>query len=1021
MKKSLIIRWCIIGAIVLCWTVSIFPIKDRDILDEFMKLSKVQMKEYEAQAKELEAAGGRDAVLKKLQAVEDKSSKEYMSLLKIYRSDEKIKNYKELTDRIDALVKALPADISASDKSKMSYRLLEKAAGTDDGKRARISLNDYIKISKNERTSNANVLRYLRRRTAGKLNLGLDLQGGTEFVVGFDEEQVKEKEPNANIEWIRDQIRTILDNRLNKLGVTEPEIRVEGPTAISVKMPAVSEGEKASIRKTIQDSAKLSFHLLQPYDATTGKSYEMMTVALVGKSDDGEEIENDISVRKEPTDVLGSDIERAVPQQDNYGRWSVGLTFNKNGAEAFGRVTGANVGQQLAIVLDGKVYSAPVIQGAITGGSAQITGDFSFEEARQLATVISSGNLPADISISSEFGTDPTLGADSVRSGFMAGIIGLALVIVFMLWYYHIAGVIAILALIVNTLLTLGSMSLLKATITMPGIAGMVLTIGMAVDANVLIFERIREELAKGKALAGSIRAGYERAFSSIWDSNLTTLLTCFFLYSFGSGSIKGFAVTLSCGIFASMFTAIFMTRAIFDLLIHCDVIHTLNMHSFSFLKAPKIDFLSYRKICVRCSLTLIVISLIWMFVRGNGMLGIEFSGGTQISYTIGEPTKKPAIEELHKVVDATKGLEQARIGYKKGEGGMEVLEITTPPGKKAEAEEEKAAEKAAIAKYDAANKAFVKADEARAKAADEVAAKTTALENADKTLADAQAAVKAAKPEDKLDDLKAAVTAAEKTQADAKAAMEKAAEDAKAAVAAAKTAADERKAADSELAKVQGRVDPNDLLDTLAEAFPEAKLEVGGTKIVGAHVGTQFRVDAFLAAFWALIGVIIYLAFRFEFKYGLAAVLAVIHDVICACGLFVIFGGRITPSVIAALLTIIGYSLNDTIVIFDRIRETKTFHKDMKFSELVNLSINQTLSRTILTTITTVFVVASIMILSGGDIQDFAIVMFMGLFIGTYSTIFIATSFINTWQRKIAAKSEAAATPKKNALPTVK
>ena len=987
MKKSLIIRWIIIGAIVLGWTVSMFPIKDRDILAEFTKLAERRVAEYEKDARVLEEKGGKEKVAEQLRAISDKSSSEYLELLRAYNAPERIANYQELKKRLDAELKALPESLSAEDRAKMSYRILEKAAGTNDGKQTRISLNHYVKVSSNERVSNANVLRYLRRLTAGRLTLGLDLQGGTEFVVGFDADEVLAKNPKANIEWTRDQIRTILDNRLNKLGVTEPEIRVEGPTSISVKMPAVSEGDKAGYRKTIQDSAKLSFHLLQPgMNPATNKPYEMMTVTLVGKSEDGEETENDISIRKEPTEVLGSDIERAVPQQDQYGRWSVGLSFNKQGAEAFGRVTGENVGQQLAIVLDGKVYSAPTIQNAITGGSAQITGDFTLEEARQLATVISSGNLPADIRIISEFGTDPTLGADAVRSGLLSGIIGLLFVIVFMLWYYRVAGAIAIAALVVNTLLVLGSMSLLKATITMPGIAGMVLTVGMAVDANVLVFERIREELSKGKALANAVKSGYERAFSSIFDSNLTTLITCFFLYHYGSGSIKGFAVTLSCGIFASMFTAIMMTRAIFDLLLYADLLHELPMRSVAFLKAPHIDFLKYRKLCVRASIAVIVVSLVVMVLRGNSMLSIEFAGGTQISYSIGQDAVKPAVEDIRAKTAGLPGMEQAQIGYKKGEGGTEILEITTPIGKEAKTDEEKAAEKAAIDAYEAANQAFAKADQDRKDKADALAAANDALAAADKALAEAK--------EDGKE-------AAAKAQADAKAAMEKAAADAKAAVELADKLNLERRAKDSELAKVQNRIDPNQLLDDLQKAFPDAKMDVGGTKIVGAHVGSQFRTSAIVSAILSLLGVICYLAFRFEFKYGLAAVIAVIHDAICACGLYVIFGGRINPSVIAALMTIVGYSLNDTIVIFDRIREMKELSPDMKFADLVNAAVNATLSRTLLTTLTTVLVVATIMLFSGGDIQNFATVMFMGLFIGTYSTIFIASAFINSWQKK--------------------
>jgi SecD/SecF fusion protein len=890
MKKSLIIRWAIIAVIIIGWTSSMFPIKDQDFLAKFNKLSAKQVKKYDKSRQELQEKGTLEEVRKQLEEIKDKNSKEFKKLQTQYSETVKANTFDELQKRIET-IKAEDEDIS-------HFRLLERAAQGGENENS-IRLSDYVKVPSYKDASNAIVLRYIRIKTAGRLILGLDLQGGTEFIVGFNKDDLKRGEEATEI---RDRIRAILENRLNKLGVTEPEIKTAGETAISIRMPAVNEGDKADIRKTIKDTAKLEFHLVAENNATLvnqyyqaveeGRTFEVPADLIrkeIVEEHDGRETTQIVFIKKAAERVRGEDVTRARPDMDQYGQWSIALEFNQRGAIAFGEVTSENVGRQLAIVLDGRVYSAPNLREAITGGRAQITGQFSYEDAKRLSVIISSGNVPVTIEINSEFGTDPTLGADAVKSGALAGLVGLGLVVIFMIWYYHLAGVIAVIALIVNTLLVLGSMSITHATITMPGIAGMVLTIGMAVDANVLIFERIREELQKNKSLANSIKSGYERAFSSIFDSNLTTLITSFFLYTFGSGSIKGFAVTLAFGIFASMFTAIFMTRAIFDVLIMKDLIKSLPMRSLEFLKDPKIDFIKLCKPATKISLVMVIGSFIVFAVKGKSMLGIDFAGGTQLMYKVEKVA--PPVDQVRSFMADLGYEDNLRIGYKTGQGGDEMLEIVLPL-------------------------------------------------NADND-------------------------------------------------------------------KAQGNLDSEQLRQKLNEKFADASFAEGETRVVGGHVGAQFRKDAFWSAFWSIVGVIVYLAFRFELMYGLAAVIAVIHDVIVSAGIFMLFGGRLTPTVVAALMTIIGYSLNDTIVIFDRIRETQSLDDSIEYSDLINQSLNQTLSRTAMTSLTTSLATIALLVIAGGDVWDFALVTFYGIITGTYSTIFIASDFINIWHKKALKREE--------------
>ena len=893
MKKSLLIRWAVIIVLIAAWCWSMFPIKDKDFLQEFQRLSAKQIAVLKQQDEK--AASIRE----KMASIQDKASVAYTNLQqdldKISQAHrgqtpaEVLKNWDELNRRIDNLLAGKQMDGSALPEGQpavtySSYKAVETAARGDNADLRTIRLSDFIRVPRQSTASNKNVMRYVRLRTAGKLHLGLDLQGGTEFVVAFDKEKLND---NQTVEGVRDQILEILRNRLDKSGVTEPEIKALTDTSISIRMPSVDEGDKVGIRNTLREAAKLQFLLVATNNAALVQEYESnpnfqnppgLIRKEMSEERNGEEYTEVIFLEQNPVPVRGEDVKAAYATVNEFGRWSISMSFNDRGAQAFGEVTSANVGRRLAIMLDDTVYSAPSINTAITGGNAEITGSFTVEEARRLAGVISSGNLPVSIDIESEFSTEPSLGSDSIRTGVWAAIIGLAIVFLFMIWYYHFCGFVADIALIVNTVLILGTMALTGATITMPGIAGIVLSIGMAVDANVLIYERIREELARGKHVETAITNGYNRAFSAIFDSNLTTLITCFFLYKFGSGSVQGFAVTLGFGVAVSMFTALFMTHAIFDLFTYNGWLKKISMMRLNFLADTNINFFKWMKPAFCLSAALVLVGIFGSIFKSGAVMGIDFAGGTQITYNC--DGTEPDVAAVREFLNRDKGYDDVKVGYKRGQSGAKELEIVVPSSLKL-------------------------------------------------------------------------------------------------------------------------KEDVNEFSAALDERFPECKISQNSIYQVGPSVGSKFRKDSLVSALLSFIAIIIYLAFRFEFRYGIAAVAAVIHDVIVSAGIFIVFfGGQISLTVIAALMTIIGYSLNDTIVIFDRVREMQERRKDVTYRELMNLAINNTLSRTILTTITTLFVVVSLLIFGGGAIGDFALVMFFGLISGTYSTIFIATAIVAHWHK---------------------
>jgi SecD/SecF fusion protein len=550
------------------------------------------------------------------------------------------------------------------------------------------------------------------------------------------------------------------------------------------------------------------------------------------------------------------------------GKPEISLKFNNEGAAKFAKITSENTGQFMAIILDGEIYSAPVIRQPILGGDAVISGDFTEKEAFGLANILENP-LEVGVKIESIFSVDPTLGKDSIEKGIRACIIGIIAVSVFMLIYYMLGGLIANIALVLNIIVLLGVFASISATLTLPGIAGIVLTIGMAIDANVLIFERIREELAAGKSLKGSIAGGYDKVFSTIFDANLTTLIASVLLIVFGTGPIKGFGTTLTIGIAVSMFTALVVTRMILEFMQQKNMIKSLSM--LNLVGNTKIDFMRWSKPAFIVSWVLIAAGLVSIGIRGSDMVSHEFKGGDQVTFTF---TTQPDIEDIRSVL-TTAGLETATPQFQ------------------------------------------------------------TDLGSGDQTL----------------------VVSAEFEQG-----------------------------------ILVG--------EALTSAFADAGIHQESLDAKGPSIGSEIQKSAIKAALFAMLGILIYVAFRFEFSFAIGASIAVLHDVLMTIGIFAFTGRQLDATMVAAILTIIGFSINDTIVVFDRIREDLKLGAGKSFRDTINLAINQTLSRTVITSGTTLLSTLALFIFGGIVINNFAFTFLVGILTGTYSTIFIASAIVLWWHK---------------------
>ena len=821
-----------------------------------------------------------------------------------------------LKDKKDPAAAALVKE--ARDLQKKNPQLFQSQALLQAADAKGIDLTKKVKGS--DLQDNRDVMSLIRKNASGTIRLGLDLAGGVEFYLELvpDEELLSKIKASADgkgesradlearmaneFDRYRDVAIEILRKRLEGQKIFEAEIAPSGGSYVALRAPVVARDEKLKLLDLIKMSAKLNFRLVHPENAALVQSYladpqnfraplgyEHMSTSEFRPGREPQVSHFFVSRRSE---MDGKGVTMAMATKDEFGQRKIVLRFNQQGAEDFGRVTSANVGRQLAIVLDGKLYCAPNINQGITGGSAEISGHFSEEEAKNIADALVSGSFPFQIKVNAVFDTDPKLGASNVANGIWVGILSMICVAVFMIIYYRLSGLIAVAALILNIVLILGAMAAFNCTLTLPGIAGIVLTIGMAVDANVLVYERIREELEKGSKLTSAVNEGFNKALPAVLDANITTLLTSIILMYVGTGAIKGFAVTLSIGILSSLFTALFVTRLIYDYLFRYTGFNRIFM--LEIFRSAHWDFFGMwkRSLCISAAFCLLaVFMLVW---RGTGVLGVDFTGGTVVTFDYQKRVPQDKIEEV---------LRQA--GY-------------SEPG--------------VVYKYNIGSQ-----DQER---------KVEILIRGD-------------------------------------------------------------------LTKDNVKQSPKDALASLLNAkFPEAKFSGGLESSIGGLIGWEFTKAAILAIALSMVGIGIYIALRYEYTYAVTGVLALLHDVLVVLAIYLLMGRTISLTAVAALLTVIGYSINDKVVIFDRIRENIALKKAPSFSEIINISINQTLSRTMLTSVTTFIVVFILYIAGGVAINDFVLIMMLGVIFGTLSSIFVVAptvAWLQDWRAKRRAKKKKA------------
>ena len=800
---------------------------------------------------------------------------------------------KEVTELIRAA-----QDLKKKDPNMYDSVALEAAANAKG-----ISLDKLVKpvIVKTQKiTTSRDVLSLIRKNSASSIRRGIDLNGGAEFILELIPDPADKEKLEKDFEKYRDLAIETLRKRLTHKNIFEADITPAGGKYISMRVPIVTREEKQVLENLIRMSAKLQFKLVHPNNQEEVSKYlqdpkayrapEGYEVKICNETRQGKPSRT-VYIVERAAQMDGKEIKDAYPSMNQFGQREIILSFKPAGAARFGEITSNNVGRELAIILDGELYSAPRIQQAITAGNAQITGSFSREEAENISNALVSGSVPFSMAIQAQSDIDPTVGAATVKEGLYSGIAGMILVMIFMMIYYVRSGIVANISLFVNAVLMLGAMAAFDVTLTLPGIAGMILTIGMAVDANVLIYERIREETASGKTLQNAIDMGFDRAYSAICDSNFTTLFVAVILLWQGTGAIKGFAITLAIGVLTTLFTAVFLTRLLFDLMVRFTPVHKLRM--IQVFKNPNYNFLKMAKYAVILSGLLIVGTLVTVGVRGKDCLGIDFTGGTQLTFSFKEAI--PA-EKISKLLSA-RGYEN-KVTYKTGNAvdSAKILEIVIR------------------------EKSNVK----QAKTAD------------------------------------------------------------------------------------AGSVIMNSVSSILNKAFPKAQIKGETQSTLGALIGATFMKTAIISILLSFVVMILYMTIRFQFAYSIAGNIVLLHDVFVSVGLFLMLGGQLTMNVVAAALTIIGISINDTIVTFDRVRENLKLHQgQMDYKSIINLSVNQTLSRTFLTSLTTTMVLLMQVIFGGSGIRDFVLVMLFGMIFGTYSSIFLTNLIISRWHKPVKAVKE--------------
>ena len=702
------------------------------------------------------------------------------------------------------------------------------------------------------------------------------------------------------IDYIRknavNQSLEIIRNRIDQFGVSEPVVLRQGENQIVVQLPGVKDPDRAMglIGQTAQLEFKLvseasSVNLPQLIDETVkggqwreGESRRQLNLALQSRLPQGTEIffekvvdpqtkrESRVPLLLEtPVLMTGEMVKNAqVRIGGTFNEPYVSLDLTGHGGRVFANLTEKSVGRRLAIVLDENVRSAPVIREKILGGSAQISGSFTHEEATDLAIVLRVGALPAPVDVIQNLTVGASLGQDSIRDGIYSGLAGALMVVLFMIVYYRTSGIIANISLALNILLLFVALAMLGSTLTLPGIAGIILSIGMGVDANILIYERMRDEFALGKSVRAGVDAGFNRAFWSIVDGQVTTLITALVLFLFGTGPIKGFAITLTFGILFNLFAVLFFSRLMFDSLLSLKILKKISF--LQMIGKTSFDFMSVRKIAFACSSALVVLGLIAFvqILRGHANMGVDFTGGTLLQYRTAAPFS----------------LEEVR-GHLRDQGftGIDLQQVTS--------------------------------------------------EN--------QLIVKVKQSEEKIGNLSDRITT------------------------------------------------------SLAGKEFGAGFTLESKSEIGASVSADLRSKAIISVVLSMLGVIAYLALRFDFRFSVAATVATLHDVLAVLGICWLAGKEINLLIITALLTLAGYSLNDTVVIFDRIRENMHKEEAGSFYQIINDSINQVLGRSFITGLSVLFCLTSLFFFGGATLHDFSFALLVGMAVAFFSSVFVASPLL--------------------------
>ncbi|MEZ5328072.1 MAG: protein translocase subunit SecD [Verrucomicrobiales bacterium] len=735
-----------------------------------------------------------------------------------------------------------------------------------------------------------------------KLPLAIDLQGGSSFVV-----EIQPASEGRSVTPSQQQTAIdILRKRLDPDGGKNLIINPQGDAQLEVQMPGVKDSEMAQVRETIQKVALLEFRLVEPGKFPTTKeagdqreySPGWVERPIKKKLAEGE-TEKDLDAKpqmyisvKNRVQVAGKNVKNAGVVFGPNG-WEISLELDDEGGEKMYEITRSarHEVDQLAIIIDGEVLSHPTINSTLRN-RISITGNFEEKEAFDLASALENP-LENPLKILSSSQISPAYGEKTIVQGIYAGLAGLGLTLLFMAIFYRLAGLVALVGLTVNVLCLFGFMCVFNFTLSMPGIAGIVLTIGVAVDANVLIYERLREEMKSGRSLTSALQAAYEKAFSAIFDANVTTLITATIMFMVASGSIKGFAMTLTVGVLASLFAALLVTRVCFNWMTG----GKLEKLSMATLVPDKVyDFLGKRRLALYTSLSAVCISLLWLGVKNTSVLAYDLNpqGGDKVSVS-------GATLSTDQILNTLKDLtvyNDAGVFNTEGKGSkVDFFPPTIQTQKMATGEEEI------------------------------VIRSPFGTGNAIKS--------------------------------------------------------------------------------TLEAAFPDifpAATEGAtagiGVEEIGPSMSSTLLKESFMALGLGLLGILIYLSFRFEVAFALGAIVALIHDVILSIGVMTMLGTSVSVMMIGAFLTIAGYSINDTIIVFDRIRETLRTKKG-DLAEIMNLAISETLGRTLITSGTTLLTCICLTLFGGPVLREFSLAIIVGILIGTYSSIFVASPLVLWWAKR--------------------